>query len=132
MSAASTRRRSARRILLVVDDDKLIRWTLRDALRADCRVRLAATTRRALDILSSRATIDGLLTDLHLQDMSGAHLARLARTLRPGIRVFLMTANDRETGAREAFDARADGFLPKPIDLDTLRSMLASHLGGRR
>jgi CheY-like chemotaxis protein len=130
--AAPKRRRGARRALLVVDDDKLIRWTIREALRADYRVQLAATARRALDLLAGPGIIDGLLTDLHLPDMSGSQLIRLARAVRPGLKVFLMTANERETGAREAFGARADGFLTKPADLDTLRSMLACHLAGRR
>ncbi len=122
-------RRDDRPGLLVVEDEKLVRWTVRKALQDLARVRLAATAEKALQTLRGKARIDGLLVDVHLPGMDGLELVRRARELRPGIKVFVMTAFDLERAPHAAFEVRADAYLPKPFAIDVLRDMLASHLG---
>lgn len=123
-------RRDERPGLLVVEDEKLVRWTVRKALRDLARVRLAATAEKALQTLRGKARIDGLLVDVRLPGMDGLELVRRARELRPGLKVFVMTAFDLERAPHAAFEVRADAYLPKPFSIDVLRDMLASHLGG--
>ncbi len=118
--------------LLVVEDMKLVRWSVRKALQDLVRVRLAADAEKALELLRGPARIDGLLADVRLPGMSGFDLIRMARLLRPGLKVFVMTAFDLGTAPRAAFHVRADAYLPKPFAVDVLRDMVASHLGTGR
>lgn len=114
--------------LLVVEDEKLVRWSVREALKDLARVRLAASAERALRTLEGPSKIDALLLDVRLPGMNGWELARRARELRPRLKIFMMTAFDQDRAPREAFDVRADAYLPKPFDVDVLRDMVASHL----
>jgi CheY-like chemotaxis protein len=114
--------------LLVVEDEKLVRWSVREALKDLARVRLAPTAERALRTLEGPSRLDGLLVDVRLPGMNGWDLARRARALRPGLKIFVMTAYDHDRAAREAFDVRAEAYLPKPFSVDVLRDMMASHL----
>jgi DNA-binding NtrC family response regulator len=121
--------RSARPALLVVEDEKLVRWSVRAALKDQARVRMASTAEKALRTLQGSARLDGLLVDIRLPgSMDGLELAREARRLRPGIKVFVMTAFDQDRAARDAFGVHAVAYLPKPFSIDVLRDMLASHL----
>lgn len=114
--------------LLVVEDEKLVRWSVREALKDVARVRLASTAERALRTIEGASRLDGLLTDVRLPGMSGWDLARRAREVRPGLKIFVMTAYDQDRAARDAFDVRAEAYLPKPFSIDLLRDMMVSHL----
>ena len=120
--------KNGRPALLVVEDEKLVRWSVREALKGLARVRLASTAEKALRTLRGPARLDGLLVDIRLPGMDGLELARQARLLRPDIKVFVMTAYDQERAPRDAFGVRAEAYLPKPFSIDVLRDMLASHL----
>ena len=123
------RSRRSRKTLLVVDDEKLIRWSVREALRRDYLVRTAATAEEALKILPRLKALDGLLVDVRLPGMDGLAFARQARVAWPDVKIFVMTAYNHATAARDAFGVHAEGYLTKPYSLETLRDMLASHLG---
>jgi CheY-like chemotaxis protein len=120
--------RRRRKAVLVVDDDKLIRWAIREALRDEYRVWLAQSAEEARDLLSRLKRLDGILVDIRLPGASGLEFVREARALRPDLRVFVMTGYDPELAPRQAFGVRADGYLPKPFAMETLKDMLASHL----
>ena len=122
--------RRARKTLLVVEDEKLIRWSIREALKRDYHVRSAGSAEEALAILPKLRGLDGLLVDVRLPGMDGLALAGQARSAWPKVKVFVMTAYDHQTAPREAFGAHADGYLAKPFSMETLRDMLASHIGG--
>jgi CheY-like chemotaxis protein len=127
--APARKARRLRKTLLVVEDEKLIRWSIREALRRDYHVRVSSTAEEALKTLGRLKRLDGILVDIRLPGMSGLDFAREARAVRPQAKVFVMTAYNQETAARDAFGVHADGYLAKPFALETLRDMLASHLG---
>ena len=123
------RLRRTRKTLLVLDDEKLIRWSIREALRRDYHVRAAASAEEALKLLPRLKGLDGLLVDVRLPGMDGLAFAERARAAWPNVKVFVMTAYNHETAARDAFGVHAEGYLAKPFSIETLRDMLASHLG---
>lgn len=127
--SAKGRRSRARKAVLVVEDEKLTRWSIREALKADYRVWLAETAERAFELLGRIDRLDAVLVDIRLPGMNGLEFIRRARKGRPDLKVFVMTAYDQQTAPREAFDVRADGYLSKPFQFETLRDMLSSHLG---
>ena len=119
--------KAARPALLVVDDDRLLRWAIRQALGRQAKIRLAGSAEAGLEAIR-KAGFDGALVDVRLPGMDGLEFARRARELRPGLKIFLMTAYDMERAPKEAFAVRADGYLPKPFEMSMLRDMIASHL----
>lgn len=130
-SEVKTRRvRRARKTLLVVEDEKLIRWSIREALRRDFHVRAAASAEEAQKLLPKLKNLDGLLVDVRLPGMNGLEFCQKARVSWPKVKVFVMTAYSQETAARDAFGVHADAYLAKPFEIETLRDMMASHLGG--
>ena len=128
MNPPSARPRRDRKGLLVVDDEKLVRWSIREALRGDYRVWAAESAEQALQIAERLKHLDGVLVDIRLPGASGFELIQKLRLAHPHLKVFIMTAYDLECAPRQAFSVRADGYLAKPFAMENLQGMLASHL----
>lgn len=120
--------RPSRKGILIVDDEKLLRWSIREALKKDYRIWSADSAEKALKLAPRIKNLDALLVDIRLPGASGYDLIRDLRQLHPGIKVFVMTGYDPELAPRQAFSVRADGFLSKPFPMEMLRDMLTSHL----
>jgi CheY-like chemotaxis protein len=114
----------------VVEDEKLVRWSIREALRHEFRVRAVGSAEEAQKLLPRLKALDGLLVDVRLPGMSGLDFSRKVRASWPKVKVFVMTAFSQETAAHDAFGVHADAYLAKPFMLETLQDMMASHLGG--
>lgn len=127
MSSSNGSRRG-RKGILVVDDERLVRWSIREALRGQYRVWAAESAEQALRMLDRIKHLNAVLVDIRLPGASGYELIRHVRAINPDLKVFVMTAYDPESAPRQAFSVRADGFLSKPFAMDTLRDMLESHL----
>ena len=127
MSGGNNSRRD-RRGILVVDDERLIRWSIREALRGQYRVWTAESAEKALRMLHRIKHLDGVLVDIRLPGAGGYELIHQLRAWKPDLKIFVMTAFDHESAPRQAFSVRADGYLSKPFALETLKDMLASHL----
>jgi len=121
-------RTTDRKGLLVVDDDSLVRWSIRESLRREYRVWTAESAEKALKMLDRLKHLDGLLVDVRLPGASGYDLIQRVRQIRPELKIFVMTGFDHQSAPRQAFSVRADGYLSKPFLMETLHSMMASHL----
>lgn len=115
---------------LVVDDVTSVRTVLQLALEdAGYTVSLAANGREALACLA-REPVDIVLTDLQMPVLSGVQLFTELRAQGFQMPVVFMSAG---TNARAAAIAcGADGYVPKPFDLDTLLGTLADLLPQRQ
>lgn len=109
------------RTVLLVEDDDLIRLSTADMLRdAGAVVLEAANAEEALDVLTG-SLVGVLVTDINLGGLSGAELARQARTIKPDLAVVFASGD-----ASPAGDTRAT-FLRKPYDQRALiAAVLAS------
>ena len=116
------------RTLLVVEDERLLRWSIKEALKAEYRIFQAGSSEEALDLIPHLEQLDGILIDVRLPGMDGLQFARQARDERPNLKVFVMTAYDLANAPKQAFQLNADGYLPKPFEMETLRCLLTSHL----
>jgi CheY-like chemotaxis protein len=121
-------RRRGRKGILVVDDDKLVRWSVREALRANYRIWTAESAEQALKVIRQLKSLDAVLVDIRLPGSSGYDLIPKLRAERPEAKIFVMTAYDQDSAPRQAFSVRADGYLSKPFAIETLVDMMASHL----
>jgi CheY-like chemotaxis protein len=92
----------------VVDDEPFVLEATADLLRAlGCYVITASGGTEALAKLKAQPRIDLLITDIHMPGLSGYELAEVAKRMRPGLHVVLISG--RET------DGRGFPFLRKPF-----------------
>ncbi|MCC7106651.1 MAG: response regulator [Chloroflexi bacterium] len=111
--------------VLVVDDDDMIRDVLRLTLQDEgYDVRVARDGREALEQLEGSPPAL-ILLDLMMPRMDGAGFVRELerRGVRSAVSVVVLSAG--ASGERQATALRADGFVPKPFDLDLLLAVLA-------
>jgi two-component system cell cycle sensor histidine kinase/response regulator CckA len=83
---------AARKTILVVEDTPLVLKTVRMILeRANFTVLAAASADEAMRLAGCAKTIDLLLSDVTMPDISGPDLALKLKELRPDMRVILMS-----------------------------------------
>jgi two-component system cell cycle sensor histidine kinase/response regulator CckA len=107
--------------ILVVDDDDAVRRAATRALeRAGHAVLTASNGREALAVTSDPLlTIDLVISDLVMPDLSGWDLGAELTVRRPGSRLLFMSGyTTQETGRR--MPLIGDGFLQKPFTPDSL------------
>jgi CheY-like chemotaxis protein/anti-sigma regulatory factor (Ser/Thr protein kinase) len=79
----------------------------------------AAGGEEAVRLLRKRP-FDIMVTDIHMPDMNGLALCEVARGIRPGIGVVLITGFQTEDSVLRAFGDGASAYLRKPLNLQTL------------
>lgn len=119
--------------ILVVDDDPSILRLLRAALGDLGDLVVAETGEQAL-----RLTMDGALPDLVVLDvaMPGASGLDVLRAWRADPRthdleVVLLSGHDTPADQAAGYDAGADAYVSKPLDVDVLQSLLGAMLANR-
>lgn len=114
--------------VLVVDDEKLIRWTLTQALGPEYVVFTAASVDEALDILG-RAPVDAVITDLRMPGLDGFDLVERLRKLRPQVKIFALSAYATDEARRRLREQGVLECLAKPFELAEVLEVLRRHLG---
>jgi CheY-like chemotaxis protein len=111
--------------VLVVDDHLPMRTLLGDILRSlgFSQILFAPSGESALDLLAERP-IDILITDEHMEPMSGVDLVRMVRLghngINPFIPVIMISADTAMNLIRAARDVGVTEFLAKPISAERL------------
>ncbi|HKB52412.1 MAG TPA: PAS domain S-box protein [Ramlibacter sp.] len=110
-----------REAILLVEDDFYVRTYARDQLRAlGYRVTEAGSGAQALEMLRGPATLDLLLTDVVMPQMSGPELASLARGLRPGLKVLFTSGYTEDALSQHGRLLTGVRLLAKPYLRDEL------------
>jgi two-component system NtrC family response regulator len=117
----NTRSNAAGRFsILIVDDEEAQRGILAGYLKKQrFTVIEASSGKQACEILRNES-VDVVLTDFRMPEMTGLELLQKLRTIQPEIAVVLMTAFGTIEGAVEAIRGGAYDYLTKPINLDEL------------
>lgn len=104
--------------VLVVDDDDGVRaWVRRVLDRADVPCVGAASGREALRLLADgRVRPAVLLTEIEMAGMTGIELAARLLSLRPVVRVVMMTSDPARAAAARSRPSIVATVLLKPID----------------
>ena len=115
--------------ILIVEDEPAIRLALSGLLRRDGHtVTTAASGAEAFEHLDSDDP-ELVLTDLSLGDgVTGLDVLRETKTRHPTTAVIMITAYGSERLAREAVDAGAEGYVPKPFDNREIRDAVQQAL----
>jgi two-component system, cell cycle sensor histidine kinase and response regulator CckA len=102
--------------VLVVEDEAQVRHITVSMLKArGYRVLEAASCQEALNLATTENTIDLLVSDVVMPELSGPELATRIRTVHPTIRVLLVSGYSADAVARHGVDGAAPSFLQKPF-----------------
>jgi len=122
--------------LVVVDDEPQICEFITDVARANGYQTHACRNLDALCSVFKDARIDLLLLDLHMPDHDGVEVLRMLAGIEHSPPVLLMSGEGRsvlEAAQRlgKQLGLRMLGIVEKPIELETLETMLGRHWKGR-
>ena len=117
--------------VLVVDDEESIREFLEIMLRKEgYEVTCAEDGQKALDVVKKK-TIDLIISDLQMPNMTGIELLRHVRDQYPEMLFMMITAFGTTETAVEAMKLGAYDYITKPFKIDEVRINIANALRSR-
>jgi two-component system cell cycle response regulator len=124
MSSKRIQSRFGPQRILVVEDEDYLRDMLFEALtRLGHQVRVAGNGLEALERLAE-ATVEVVITDLHMPAMDGLELIREVRRLYPAVDIITITGYSSRYPYTDVIAAGAADFITKPFTLDKLEAKL--------
>ena len=121
---------SAKLRIMVVDDDLYMARTLVGIFKIKgYKAEAAYSALEALQRVEVKP-LDCVLSDIRMPVVNGVELCRDIKALQPDLPVVLMTAYSADELVTEGLEGGATAVLTKPLDIDTLLSILAG-LHGR-
>ena len=126
---AFNRRHELAGLHVLIVDDQLSALDLIGEMLRDLGVTTVTPTlnpQRALDLLRSEKgeTIDVVLCDWHMPEMTGLEMLREVRALRPNLPFFMVTGAADVSSVLAAKDCGVTGYIRKPFSADELRKKL--------
>ena len=107
--------------VMVVEDEDLLRRGICEFLRGlGYKVLVASNGPEALTVAMEHPHIDLLLTDIVMPKMSGTELSQVLRSLRPDLKVILMSGYAEDDLSRSGVQQPYTSLLQKPFGLSTL------------
>jgi len=107
--------------ILVVDDERMIRWSIQQALSKDGHSVTAVETGEDAVAQASDEIPDLVFLDITLPGIDGVEVLRRLKAMEPSATVVMVTATDDVKTAVEAMRLGAYDYVSKPFDLDRLR-----------
>jgi two-component system response regulator PilR (NtrC family) len=115
-----------------VDDERSMRELLAIVLRREgYEVLLADNGQAAIDLLE-RESVDVLISDINMPDMSGVDVLRAAKKVDQDILGIMITAFASTETAVEAMRLGACDYLSKPFDIDLLKMKVREKIENRQ
>ncbi len=118
--------------VLVVDDEKMIRWSLGEALRSWGFEPVEAQTAAAALAAFESDPPAAVLLDINLPDGSGLDVLRKMRQREPEAIVIMITANVLVDETIAALRGGAYDFIGKPINLEELQVTIRNGIEASR
>jgi two-component system cell cycle response regulator DivK len=116
--------------VLYIEDTFENRMLIKRILQAEGYIVLEAeNAHRAMDVIAQN-TPDLILMDINMPDIDGYTLTSRLRTM-PKLRtipILALTANVMRGDRERSLAAGCDGYIQKPIDVDTFSDLIARYL----
>ena len=107
--------------ILLVEDEPAVRLLVDEMLAEfGYQTTPAADGPAAIDILQSAARIDMMITDIGLPGMNGRQLTEIARRIRPGLKVLMMTGYAEDAALRSEMVREKAQLITKPFAAEAL------------
>jgi CheY-like chemotaxis protein len=113
--------------ILIVDDDMRNSFALSKLLSdKGIIIRIAQNGQKALDLLADDPDVDLVLMDIMMPVMDGYETTRRIRARQEfrSLPILALTAKAMKGDREKCLSAGANDYLPKPVDVDRLFSML--------
>ncbi len=117
--------------LLIVDDNTSLLDVFNEYFKDDFRVHTATESRAGI-ALFEKILPAAVILDLRLPDCGGIRTLEALRALDPDVPVIILTAYGEIEEAVQAIQSGAQHFLTKPVDLDTLNSLIIKSIDNAR
>ena len=120
--------------VLLVDDHKMLREGIKQLLEYDseiCVVSQASNAKECIDVLAD-TSVDVVVLDINLPDMSGLSLLKDIRKQYKGVKFLMLTVHNEVEYLMEAVDSNADGYMLKDSDSDELIKAIKTVYVGER
>lgn len=115
--------------ILLVDDEAVdLEWLRRRVLALELDLRVIATVNsgfEALKVLREQPA-DIILSDIRMPIMTGTEFARMAKEIRPEIKIVFISGHEDFGYAKEAIAINASAYLLKPVADDELERTVSS------
>ncbi len=111
--------------IIIVDDYRVNRVLLKEVLSEDYQVSAFADPRKALQSFISES-YDLIISDLMMPEMSGIELLEEVRKINRYIPFIILTANTDKQNEKNAYQAEANEYLYKPINIKNLLNTVKS------
>src|SRR2546423_792172 len=119
------------RTILIADDEPNIRRVLEAMFTKDGFTVLTAENGKKAINLASANTIDLLISDLIMPDMTGVEVLRAVKELQPHCAALMITAYGTIKTAVEAMRIGAFNYISKPFEMDEVRVLVQQALENR-
>lgn len=114
--------------ILIIEDEKSMREALRDWLtEGGYEVETAKDGEDGLKLISDH-DVSLVLLDLKLPGKDGISVLKEAKTIRPQLKVIIITAYPSRQTKEAALKEGAVDYLPKPFDLNDLEKLIRGTL----
>ncbi len=116
--------------VLIIDDEKAVAEAAQAILEyVGYTTTIRLSGQEAVDFCQDSChTIDLVLLDMVMPDMSGSECFTELRRMRPESKILLCTGYDRNHAVQELLNQGVVGFIQKPYDLDELAQVCADAL----
>jgi two-component system response regulator AtoC len=118
----------AQRRILVVDDEKLVRWALTQKCAEFGYQTLEAENGEAALRVLQNDSVDAVLLDVHLPDLSGIEVLEKLKQAGETRSIVMMTADPQLDDVKAALRLGAYDFVSKPINFEELSVTLQNAL----
>jgi two-component system, cell cycle sensor histidine kinase and response regulator CckA len=120
--------------ILVVDDEEPVRRFVQRVLQeSGCQPVLASDGPEAIEIAERLASVELLITDLMMPQMTGDELARRLRLKEPKLKILYLTGYSDRLFSNKTTLWEDESFLEKPCTVKGLKQavslLLSGHLG---
>ena len=118
--------------IMIADDQQLIRESLKIILDSDPDfevVKVVGSGQEVLDALKTES-IDIILMDVRMPNMSGVDCTRIVKKEYPNIKVIILTTFDDDEYIYDALKYGASGYLLKGCSLEELSTAIHNVLSG--
>ncbi len=117
--------------VLLVDDEENILKSIRRALRtSNINILMATSGKEGLEFLNNQ-TVNLIISDMRMPEMTGAEFLSQAAKLYPEIPRILMTGySDMDSTIQAINEGQISNYLPKPWNDSILKSIVADCLQG--
>ncbi len=119
--------------LIIADDHPLFRGAMREAvsgLLTGADIAEAGSFDEASALLDRGGEVDLVLLDLTMPGVRGFSGLMYLRAQYPSVPVIVVSANDDPAVIRRCMDFGASGFIPKTLDVESMRAAIARVLEG--